>query len=197
VGVGAGRDARPVDDNVPEWLAGVVTTAEMASAGLSPARIRTLVGRRALVPVWRGVYARAAMAAALATQPGGEHALHVAAAVAVTGRGAAGSHHSAALVHRLDLLDEIPPGITTVTRPRDVPGSRSARLGIRLHMACACPVLAGRQAPGGGVRGGSLRLGRDRPRASPGGCLGPGGVPARPPEDGELRPDAVRVSRTG
>jgi hypothetical protein len=133
--VGGGRDAGRVSERVPRRLAGVVTTGELIAGGLSSARIRTLVGRGVLVPVWRGVYARATAAAALAGQPGGDHALHVAAAVAVTGREATGSHHSAALIHRLDLLDGAPQGVTTVTRPPDAPGSRAVRAGIRLHTA--------------------------------------------------------------
>jgi hypothetical protein len=132
-------------------LAGIVTTRELVAAGFSPARIRTLVGRGRLVPVWRGVYASGAAVAALVGQPGGEHVLHVAAAVALTGREAAGSHHSAALIQGLDLLDRVPPGITCVTRPPDAPGSRTARPGIRLHTA-ALPVTHVVALANGGLR---------------------------------------------
>lgn len=135
VGVGGGRDAWGVNERLPKRLAGVVTTRELIAAGISPARIRVLAGSGVLVPVWRGVYARAAAKAALTRQPGGEHALQVAAAVAVTGPAAAGSHHSAAVIHRVDLLDDAPQGIVTVTRPPQAPGTRAVRAGIRLHTA--------------------------------------------------------------
>ncbi len=124
----------------PGRAAGVVLAGELAAAGLSAARIRSLVRQGVLAPAGRGIYAHAAPAAALAAQPGGEHALRIAAALAVTGPEAAGSHHSAALVHRLDLLGRTHlPGTVTVTRRAGAPGSRTARPGIRLHIAALPP----------------------------------------------------------
>lgn len=136
VDVGGEREtARVSDVGIPpsRRLAGVLTAGELAAAGVSAARIRTLVRRGVLVPVCRGVYARAASATALARRPAGEHTLRLTAALAVLGPYAAGSHHSAALIHRLDLLGQTPGETVTVTRPPEAGGSRTARTGIHLH----------------------------------------------------------------
>lgn len=115
-------------------LAGVVSVRELAAAGLSDARIRTLVRRQVLVPVRRGVYARADAAAAAACRAKDQHALQVAAALAVAGPHAVVSHRSAALVHGLELLGQ-PAGIVTVTQsPADACG-HAAWPGTRLHIA--------------------------------------------------------------
>ncbi len=87
------------------------------------------------MPVGRGVYARAAPAAEAAGDPAGEHALRVAAALALVGPEAVGSHRSAAVIHGLDLLGRHQAGPVAVTRPRGCGGSRTARPGIRLHTA--------------------------------------------------------------
>ena len=62
----------------------------------------------------------------------------MAAAVAVVGPGAVGSHRSAALIHGLELLGSQQAGTVTVTRPLGGSGSNTARPGICLH-ACALP----------------------------------------------------------
>jgi hypothetical protein len=80
-----------------------------------------------LVPAGWGVYARAGAMAARG--PAGEHALRAAAAVA-----AVASHHSAALIHGLELFGRQAAAVA-VTRPPGASGSRTARPGIRLYMA--------------------------------------------------------------
>jgi hypothetical protein len=58
----------------------------------------------------------------------------MAAAVVVSGKGAVVSHHDAAIIHGLTLLDH-PPSDVAIARPRDAAGSRTARPGIELHIA--------------------------------------------------------------
>jgi hypothetical protein len=83
----------------------------------------------------RGAYAPAALVAALSGDRAEEHAVLVAAALAVTGPGAVVSHHSAALIHGLDLLGREANKSVALTRPPGGTGSRTARPGVRLHAA--------------------------------------------------------------
>ena len=115
-------------------LAGIVTAGELLAAGLSWPRLRSLVRRGVLVPVGWGVYARAGPAAEAARSPKGRCALQAAAALAAVGPAAVASHHSAALIHGLDLFGRQAAAVT-VTRPPGASGSRTARPGIRLHIA--------------------------------------------------------------
>jgi hypothetical protein len=85
-----------------------------------------------LVPVGWGVYTRPGAMAARG--PAGTYALRAAAAVAASGPPAVASHHSAALIHGLDLLGRQAAAVA-VTRPPGASGSRTARAGIRLHIA--------------------------------------------------------------
>lgn len=119
---------------------GIVTTAELAAAGLSPSHIRTLVHQGNLMHVYRGVYAPAGESAAGRVGPdgvealgkAGVEALRVAGAVALAGPGSAASHRCAAIMHGLDLLEDSPAGPVTVTRPRQSHGTRTGRPGIRI-----------------------------------------------------------------
>ena len=95
-----------------------------------------MVRRGSLVPVGRGVYARATVAAQMASDDVGAHALRVASVLAATKPGDAGSHHSAAVIHRLDLLGPTPPGVA-VTRPPG--GSQKGRPGVHLHISALPP----------------------------------------------------------
>lgn len=103
----------------------VATAAQWRAAGISQARLTTLIRRGQLVRLRHGVYATGTILAETETDPGRRHALQVAAATtgAQTPAGAA-SHHSAALIHGLDLLRKPPNGTVTVTVP---PGARSGR----------------------------------------------------------------------
>jgi hypothetical protein len=86
-----------------------------------------------LTPVCRGAYARTDLAArAKANGPRAERMLSIATAVALSGHQAVASHHDAAIVHGLALLDG-PPGVTAVSRPSESPGSRTSRPGVRIH----------------------------------------------------------------
>ena len=128
-----GVDAGLVPDS--PRLAGIMTVSELLAAGLSRPQLRGLARQGVLLPLGRGVYARAALAAEAARGPAGEEALQVAAALAVVGRDAVGSHRSAAVIHGLDLLGRRQPGTVTVTRPLGGSGSNTARSGTRLHTA--------------------------------------------------------------
>lgn len=90
--------------------------------------------RGALVPVGRGAYAPAALAAEMVRDPGGREALRVASVLAVAKPGAVGSHRSAANIHGLDLLGRQPSRATEVTRPPGL-GSGTGRPGVRVHVA--------------------------------------------------------------
>jgi hypothetical protein len=58
-----------------------------------------------------------------------------AASLAMTGPGTVVSHHSAALLHGLDLLSRGASRIVALTRPPDSTSSRTGRAGVRLHAA--------------------------------------------------------------
>jgi predicted transcriptional regulator of viral defense system len=74
------------------------------------------------------------MAAALPGDRAG-HALLAAAVVAATGPGAVVSHHSAAMLHGLDLLGRGPGTTVALTRPPKSTSSRTGRAGVSLHIA--------------------------------------------------------------
>ena len=114
-------------------LAGVVTTAELTAAGASPGQIRHSVRQGALLRLTRGGYASAELVAAESTGRAGEHAIRVAGALAVAGSDAVASHHSAAIIHGLDLLGYRPDGTVAMTRPPG--GTRKGRSGVHLHLA--------------------------------------------------------------
>jgi hypothetical protein len=103
---------------------------------MSATQVRRMVRRGVLLPVGRGVYAHATVAAQMASDPVGEHALRLASVLAVTKPGEAGSHHSAAVLHGLHLLGPTPPDVA-VTRPPV--GSQKGRLGVHLHIAALPP----------------------------------------------------------
>jgi Protein of unknown function (DUF559) len=94
-----------------------------------------MVRRGVLVPVGHGAYARAAVAT-VASGPAGEQALRLASVLAVASPGDVGSHHSAAVIHGLDLLGWLPPYVG-VTRPPG--GSKKSRAGVNAHIAALPP----------------------------------------------------------
>jgi hypothetical protein len=82
-----------------------------------------------------GTYAPTALVAAEAPGWAREHAVRIAAALAVTGPGAVASHHSAAQIHGLDMLGRVQGEFVAVTRAPGGSSSRTGREGIRLHIA--------------------------------------------------------------
>jgi hypothetical protein len=107
-----------------------MTARELFEGGISPGQLRWAARPGGvLVRVGRGSYARAGMARDAA----GKQALQVAAALAAGLPGLAGSHHSAAVIHGLDLLGRLPAGATVTHAPGM--GSGTRRAGVRVHVA--------------------------------------------------------------
>jgi very-short-patch-repair endonuclease len=116
----------------------VATAAAWQDAGISEYQLKTLVRSGRLTRVRRGVYATRPAIDYAAANPRRGHALQVAAVGSAVGRDAVASHHSAALIHGINLLSE-PMGTVTLTRP---PGKRTSRLrsdGIVFHTAALPP----------------------------------------------------------
>lgn len=114
-------------------LAGIVTTADLRAAGRSRDEIRTLVERREFVRLSRGLYVTSDFANMLLGLPVGPVLLAAAAATRSLGPDAIASHHTAAIIHELDMLLP-PPARLAITRP---PGSRrsSDLPGVLVHSA--------------------------------------------------------------
>jgi len=95
------------------------------------------------------VFAPAELVAADRGDPAAEHAVRVAAALAVSGPGAVASHHSAARIHALELLGRKPGETVALTRSPGTAGCRTGGPGIRLHMAAlpAGHVISRRDLP--------------------------------------------------
>jgi hypothetical protein len=87
-----------------------------------------------LVKVRHGIYATSGILAKSETDPCLRHALEVAAVTTRTHRGVA-SHHSAALIHGLDLLKKPPDGTVALTVPPGARTGRHGRSGIIRHAA--------------------------------------------------------------
>jgi len=117
-------------------IAGIVTAAELGSAGFSDARIRTLRRRGDLHRVARGVYADGAQARDRLGFIGGDQLLGIAGAVAAVGPSAVVSHQSAAYLHSIDLLGK-PDQTVVLTVP--VQRGWTARAGVRLHAVTVPP----------------------------------------------------------
>jgi very-short-patch-repair endonuclease len=100
----------------------VGTVAQWRAAGISDARLAALVRTGQLVRLCHGVYATGKILAATETDPAGRHALEVAAVMAARPRGGVASHHSAAVIHGLNMLKRPPAGTVTLTVP---PGART------------------------------------------------------------------------
>lgn len=102
----------------------VCSVAEWRAAGLTDARLRSLVRSGALVRVWHGVYATRSAVEWAKGSPARGHALLVIAVCASVGRDSVASHQSAALIHGLDLFPRSPDKVI-LTRPT---ARRSGRL---------------------------------------------------------------------
>jgi very-short-patch-repair endonuclease len=126
---------RNLPDAIRESFVG--SSAHWRAAGVTAKQMRSLIRSGLLTQVRRGVYATKHAMDIAAKDPSQAHALRVA-AVRVAVRVAAGndvvaSHHSAALLHGLDLLKEAPGTVVTLTRS---PAKRSrSRVGVLFHAA--------------------------------------------------------------
>jgi Protein of unknown function (DUF559) len=111
------------------------TVGQWRADGLTAARLRYLIRQGYLVQVRRGVYVTRPAFTAVNSDPCRAHALQVAAVRTAVGRNVVGSHHSAALIHGLDLLKRPPAGTVEVTC-RPPRRSRSRHIaGISFHNA--------------------------------------------------------------
>jgi hypothetical protein len=95
----------------------VATVAGWRDAGITERRLKTLVSSGSLVRVRRGVYATRASIDYAAVNARRGHALQVTAVERAVGRDAVASHHSAALVHGIDLLNQTAGTVTLTRRP--------------------------------------------------------------------------------
>jgi predicted transcriptional regulator of viral defense system len=116
-------------DAVPDTgrLAGIITAAELAKAGLNESKINMLVRRGVLTRLARGLYARSGQLKQIRADPKFNAAIRVAVAVAIAGPEAVGSHADAAAVHGLALLTQPKPRSVYISRPLDAPRSRSTQ----------------------------------------------------------------------
>jgi hypothetical protein len=111
------------------------TTATWRAAGVSESRLAALVRTGELVKIRYGVYATASMIARAEVDPRFGHALQVFAIRATGTRKAVASHHSAAQMHGLNLLEKLHEGTVTLTMSS---GSRTGpynRAGVIRHIA--------------------------------------------------------------
>ena len=123
--------------NYPDTIRSTVvgTTAQWRGAGLTLAQLRTLVSHGHLVQVRRGAYATRLAADRAENDPRYAHALHVAAVRGSVGRDVVGSHHSAALIHGIELLERPPADVVTVTFPPDRRSKSRPAAGVLSHHA--------------------------------------------------------------
>lgn len=122
------------NDQAGQNGARVATLGQLIATGTSRAQIRRLVAKGRLARVRRGVY-QAAGAAAGDPGQARQHAVRLAAAIAVTGTRVVGSHRSAAVIHGLDLVGRTAGGQLSLTRWPDDAGSRSRRANVLIHSA--------------------------------------------------------------
>jgi hypothetical protein len=88
------------------------------------------------VKVRHGAYATSSALARAETDPGLRHAIDVAATMATRTHGGIASHHSAAQLHGLRLLNQPPDGTVTLTVPsRSRPGRYRQDAGVICHAA--------------------------------------------------------------
>jgi hypothetical protein len=112
----------------------IATLAEWRRAGLTETALRAMVKSGELVRVWHGVYATARAVQFGKTSPAASHATRVAAVRAATGQEWVASHHSAALIHDLDLFPDA-PDVVTLTRQSSNRLNRLRSTGVVVHTA--------------------------------------------------------------
>jgi very-short-patch-repair endonuclease len=113
----------------------VGTFTQWRAAGVTQAQFRSLVRHGYLLQVRRGAYATRPAIAAAETDPRRAHALQVAAARGSLGRDVVGSHHSAALIHGLDLFKQPPGEVVTLTCQPPRKSRSRATAGVIFHVA--------------------------------------------------------------
>jgi len=105
------------------------------SIGVPPHLVRSLTASGDLVRLRQGVYATRIAVQWAGTDGARRHVLRVLAARATVGDHAVASHHSAAMLHRLDLLNPPPEGTVALTLPPDRPWNRARPASVLFHTA--------------------------------------------------------------
>jgi Protein of unknown function (DUF559) len=113
----------------------VMTAGRWISHGLSRSSIRSLERGGELVQLRHGVYATRSAVHWAGSDPVRRHVLHLLAARATAGPAAVASYHSAAQLHRLDLLHSLPGDRVTLTVPPSRRWERSKSSSIVFHAA--------------------------------------------------------------
>lgn len=113
----------------------ICTTAQLHAAGIGKSQVRFLTSTGDLVQLRRGVYATRKAVDDASKDPRRRHFLQVAAVQAVIGGDTVASHHSAARLLGLDMLDPPPEATVTVTRPPATRGNARRLDGVVLHSA--------------------------------------------------------------
>jgi Protein of unknown function (DUF559) len=113
----------------------VATAAQWGAAGIGKPELRSLARAGELVLLRRGVYATRRAVEGASGNPRREHALRVAAVRAAVGADAVASHHSAARILGLDMLDPPPDDLVTVTRRPPVRSKSRESHGVVFHNA--------------------------------------------------------------
>jgi len=112
----------------------IVSVAWWHAAGLTQAQLRSLIRSGDLVRVWHAVYATRAAVEWAKASPARGHALLAIAARTAAGKDSVISHHSAALIHGLDLFPAVPE-LVTLTRPPTRRCNRPKSDGVVFHAA--------------------------------------------------------------
>ena len=112
-----------------------MTAGRWRDRGISKQRLRVLARSGDLVPLRRGVYATKSAVQWAGTDRVRRHLLHVMAVRSVVGRHAVASYHSAAVLHRVDLLKSPPEDAVTFTLPPDRPWNRARPANAVFHSA--------------------------------------------------------------
>ena len=113
----------------------MATAQAWQAAGVSTRMLRTLTRSGDLVRMRQGVYATRKAVDWASDDPARTHVLHVVAARTWVGRDAVASHHSAAVLHRLDLLKSRPDETVTLTLPTPRRWNRPAAASTVFHCA--------------------------------------------------------------
>jgi predicted transcriptional regulator of viral defense system len=113
----------------------VMTVEQWRSRGVSRPLLRALTRSGELVPLRRGVYVTKSALLWAGSDGVRRHVLHVLAAQSVVGRHAVASYHSAAVLHRIDLLETPPEGIVALTLPPATTWNRARPASIVFHAA--------------------------------------------------------------
>jgi predicted transcriptional regulator of viral defense system len=125
------------NSDVPDAISKMtVATAEQWRVhGVSKQLLRSLARAGDLVPLRRGVYATKSAMRWAGEDGVRRHVLHVLAARSAVGRHAVVSYHSAAILHRIDLLKTPPVDVAALTVPPQRTWNRARPANIVFHSA--------------------------------------------------------------